>query len=31
VAAAAPIVRRYDFWDTTPEGREVPAGTPAAN
>ena len=31
VAAAAPAVRRYDFWDTAPAGGEVPAGTPAAN
>ena len=30
VAAAAPLVRRYDFWDTAPAGAEVPAETPAA-
>jgi MFS family permease len=30
VAAAAPVVRRYDFWDTAPADSEVPAGTPAA-
>ena len=30
VAAASPIVRRYDFWDTAPAEREIPTETPAA-
>ena len=29
VAAAAPAVRRYDFWETAPGDRELPVETPA--